>query len=259
MSAVSRLRERARSRASRLPILLYHRIADEAGSPELAPYAVSPAAFRRQMALLRRLGFTTVGTTDVLEARAGRRLPARSVWITFDDGYAELAEHALPVLRANGQRATVFVASALVGGEPSWDPYPPGAQVPRLLDWPQLGGLLSAGWEVEAHGREHRRMTRLAGEDLELELVDARRELEERLGRTPRVLSYPFGDHDARVRDAVERAGYSMAVSTDPGLSGADPRFALRRVYVLGGDGLLTFAAKVAAGTDPRTLVRRAR
>ena len=260
MSLAGRVREQVRRRASRLPILLYHRIAADVQVPTLAPYAVSPAAFRRQMAMLKRLRFTTIGLDDVLAARAGRRrLSARAVWVTFDDGYAELAEHALPVLRANGQRATVFVASALVGGEAGWDAYPAGARVPALLDWPQLADLLSAGWDVEIHGSNHRHLTRLDDAELDRELSHPRRELADRLGREPRALSYPFGDHDARVRAAVEKAGYSLAVSTDPGLSGGDPDFALKRIYVLRGDGLGSFAAKLAAGTDVGTLLGRSR
>ena len=255
MSRVARVRERARRRLSRLPILLYHRIAEHVDDPALAPYAVTPSAFRRQMAALRRAGLTTIGAEEILAARAGRhRLSPRDVWVTFDDGYAELAEHAMPVLRANGQRATVFIASALVGGMPSWDSYPDG-RAPALLDWPQLHELVAAGWDVGAHGREHRDLTGLDDAELDRELNEPRLELADRLGSPPAVLSYPFGAHDARVRAAAEKAGYPVAVSTDAGLSGEDPDLALRRVYVLRPDGLGSFAVKLATGMDPRTLV----
>jgi peptidoglycan/xylan/chitin deacetylase (PgdA/CDA1 family) len=212
------------------------------------------------MSALRRLGFVTVGGDEVLAARGdGRQLPARSVWVTFDDGYAELAEHAAPVLRANGQKATVFVATARVGGVPSWDDYAPDAPAPALLDWDGLAGLQSAGWDVGAHGTDHRDLTRLDDDDLARELTGPRDELAEHLGRPPRVLSYPFGAHDERVRSAVENAGYSLALTTDGGLSGGDSDMAMNRIYVFPTDSLMSFAVKVATGMDVPTLLRRGR
>jgi peptidoglycan/xylan/chitin deacetylase (PgdA/CDA1 family) len=59
---------------------------------------------------------------EVLAARRRRRLPARSVLLTFDDGYRDFAEHAWPILRAAGLPATLFVATGAIGrtSSPFW-------------------------------------------------------------------------------------------------------------------------------------------
>lgn len=244
---------RLRRRAGRLPILLYHRIAEDVPDAALAPYAVRPADFRRQMGLLRRGGFTTLTPSDVLAARRdNRRLPARAVWVTFDDGYADFEESALPVLRANGQTATVFVATAVAGGAADWDS--PGH---RLLDWDGLRRITEAGCSVQVHGAFHRPLTALSDEQLRAELSEARETLRERLGVAPTVLSYPFGAYDERVARAAAEAGYDLAVTTDAGLSGDEDIHALRRVYVLRDDGLLEFSARVAFGGLPEGATAR--
>jgi peptidoglycan/xylan/chitin deacetylase (PgdA/CDA1 family) len=252
-ATVAAARARLRRRAGRFPILLYHRIAETAPDPALAPYAVRPADFRRQMALLRRMGFTTVRPEDVLAARRGERtLPTRAVWVTFDDGYADFEDVAVPILRANGQTATVFVASALVGRNATWDA--PGH---RLLGWDALRRVVAAGCSVQAHGAHHGRLTLLSDADLASEIAESRDALTTGLGVAPIVFAYPFGDHDARVRRAVAAAGYGLAVTTDAGLSGDDPLHALRRVYVVRDDGLLDFVARLAHGGRAPESVRR--
>lgn len=91
-------------------ILMYHRIADR--SPATAPWfergtAVTPQAFAAQMAWLAQR-FDVVPLAAIREA--GRHTRPR-VAITFDDGYADVMQHALPVLAELGVPATVFVVA----------------------------------------------------------------------------------------------------------------------------------------------------
>jgi peptidoglycan/xylan/chitin deacetylase (PgdA/CDA1 family) len=242
-----------------VPILLYHRISDDPGPVSLAEYAVPPAAFRRQMGLLRRAGFTTVGPELVVAARRGERpLPPRAVCLTFDDGYADFALHALPTLMANGQTATVYVPHLHVGHTAGWDDEGAGRRAAPLLDWPALERLVAAGCTVGSHGARHRHLTRLDDRELSEELGGSRDALEARLGVRVASLAYPYGDHDARVRAAAELAGYDTALTTDWGLSRDEPLLALRRIFVLRGDSVADFVARVLYGGDARGAVTKA-
>ena len=96
-----------------LAILTYHRVDEPSARPDLMPSLISatPAAFAEQMAMVAR-EFDPVSLQDVLGALDDpARLPRRAVLVTFDDGYADFATNAWPVLRAASVPATLFVAT----------------------------------------------------------------------------------------------------------------------------------------------------
>jgi peptidoglycan/xylan/chitin deacetylase (PgdA/CDA1 family) len=103
---------RARTPSPWLPVLTYHRFAtpQTAGAYDDAVADASPASFDRQMSLLARW-FHVVSLEDVLAFRAGKRLPPNPVMVTFDDGYKDGLEVAVPILRKHGVPATFFVAT----------------------------------------------------------------------------------------------------------------------------------------------------
>src|ERR1700704_2459088 len=103
------------------PILMYHSVADE-GPPELSAFRVSCAAFRQQMRFLREHGYHSISLTEWALSIATKRFVAgRPVVITFDDGYADFATNAWPVLAETNLRATIFVVTGSVGGIADWD------------------------------------------------------------------------------------------------------------------------------------------
>jgi peptidoglycan/xylan/chitin deacetylase (PgdA/CDA1 family) len=99
---------------ARLRVLTWHRVADPAAAPDLYPGLVSatPAGFEEQLDWLVRR-FAVVSLDDVLAALGGvRALPRRALLLTFDDAYADFAEHAWPALRRRGLPAALFVPTA---------------------------------------------------------------------------------------------------------------------------------------------------
>jgi peptidoglycan/xylan/chitin deacetylase (PgdA/CDA1 family) len=113
-------------RRGSLAILTYHRVDEPSARPDLMPSLVSatPAGFRDQMAMVAR-HFDPVSLGDVLDALdQPKRLPARAVLVTFDDGYLDFATNAWPILRAASIPAALFVATAF-SADPStsfwWD------------------------------------------------------------------------------------------------------------------------------------------
>ncbi|MER9902292.1 glycosyltransferase, partial [Mesorhizobium sp. M0130] len=110
-------RDVARSeRRQRIPVLMYHSVADE-GPAALARFRLTPALFASQMAWLRANGFHAI-MSEQLEWFIANRQPfvGRPVLITFDDGFQNFADHAWPILRANDLTAEVFLVTDLVGG-----------------------------------------------------------------------------------------------------------------------------------------------
>jgi len=102
----------------RLSILIYHRVL--ARPDPLLPSLPDVRRFARQMALLRRC-FRVLPLRQAVRQLQDGTLPARAACITFDDGYADNAELALPVLRRHGLHATFFIASAYLDGGRMWN------------------------------------------------------------------------------------------------------------------------------------------
>lgn len=238
----------------RLPILTYHNLGDPPPGAGLSKLYVSASAFERQCRMLRRLGLRGVSLGEGLAAlRAGRR---DVVAITFDDGYLDNFTTALPILQSFGFTATCFVVAGRIGEFNAWDAGLLNVRKP-LMSEAQVCAWRAAGNEVGSHTLTHPNLTHLDEAELQRELVASKSALECLVGAPVRYFCYPYGEESPQVRRAVDAAGYEAAVSTRRGLAHvADDRFALPRVSINGGKGLLRFALKVA--TPYAALGRRA-
>ncbi len=242
-----------------VPVLMFHHVEPEA-APDLAPPPLHPNSYlsRRQLAsLLDLLAGHRYRTFTLAESvawrAAGRRLPRRSVVLTFDDGCRCFHDHALPELAARGMTATLFAVSGELGGSNRWD-RPPGGPAERaetLLDAAELRAIAAAGIEVGSHGRHHRDLTACDAAALADEVAGSRAELEAALGGPVRTFCYPYGRLDGAARAAAERAGYAAAAAIH-GVSAArrGDRFALPRLPVNPGDSRFEVRLK-ASGAYP--------
>jgi peptidoglycan/xylan/chitin deacetylase (PgdA/CDA1 family) len=251
-SAVWLARARGRTDESGLRILLYHRVADDGD-----PLAVPPRRFREQMDHLASEGFTVVGLLEALALLDSATIPPRTVGLTFDDGFADLRDEALPALKAHGFRATVFVSTGVTDGRMAFPWY---ERQPPVLPWDDVLELDREGTlRFEAHTVSHPNLLSVDEATAAAEIEDSRRELELRLERPVSAFAYPAGLFGKRERRLVAAAGYAAAVSCEPGVNGPDTdRFALRRRQVDARDTLLDFRAKVGGGHDTPPPLRAA-
>ena len=223
---------------SRLPmILMYHSVADVAVDPSLL--CVTPSRFAEQMAVLQRLGLRGVSIASLVDAmRVGRERGL--VGITFDDGYLDALEVALPELKRHGFTATVFVIAGRLGGTNEWVKGGPSL---RLLSGNQVCELADAGMEIGSHSIMHVRLAGLAAGQLKAEVSGSRTSLGELLGAPVRGFAYPYGSMDAAARRAVEDGGYDYACAVETPLAEFGI-MALPRVYVGQRDGAARMTAK---------------
>jgi peptidoglycan/xylan/chitin deacetylase (PgdA/CDA1 family) len=99
-------------------IVLYHgvRPTDDHTSPDIRQKHVPEHVFRTQAQYLAA-DFTPMGLSDVVEClRTGKQFPKRGLCVTFDDGYANNAETAAPILKQLGIPATFFVTTGFIDG-----------------------------------------------------------------------------------------------------------------------------------------------
>ncbi len=219
-----------------LRVLMYHKVNDVSPNPTTVPTAV----FAEQMALLGELGYVPVSLEAVRDHYLrGDPLPDGAVLVTFDDGYRDNLENAVPILRARGYPAVVFVSVGyLDDGRPLPHEEPllgRGVRNPTLR-WGELAELEAAGLRVESHGVGHRPLTSLEPADALREIALSKLRLEERLGRQVEAYAYVKGSRaDFRPEHAslVQQAGYELAFTSVSGANGRrSDRFRLRRYNV---------------------------
>lgn len=219
-----------------LRVLMYHKVNDRPGNT----VAVPTRAFAEQMAQLRELRYEVVALDAVLEHYLDARpLPPRSVLLTFDDGYRDNLENALPVLQGHGYPAVLFAPVGFVGARvplPHDEAAARSGLLDPILDWGELRELDAAGVRVESHGISHVPLARLSHAEARRELSVSKHRLEEGLGRPVRAFAFAKGslaDFRPVHVGLVRAAGYDLAFTTvsGPNRSGAD-RFRLRRYNV---------------------------
>ena len=211
-----------------LRVLMYHKVNDRPGNRMSVPVSL----FDEQMAQLGELGYGVVSLDDVLDHFAGLRpLPPRSVLITFDDGYRDNLENALPVLRRRGYPAVLFVPIGYLDSRrplPHEEGLATSGIVNPTLDWHELGELERSGVRIESHGISHRPLADLEIDEAAREIVLSKLRLEERLGRPVRAFAYVKGSeaHYKPVHlSLLRQAGYDVAFTSVSGSNGpaADP------------------------------------
>lgn len=223
-------------------ILMFHGLGGADG--------VDPGLFAAQLDLLcaRRRVVSLAQAVAALGTPEASGLAA----ITFDDGYVDFAEHAVPALARRSLHATLFVPAGHLGGTNAWDAG--RAAERKILGASDLRGLDPDVVEIGAHGMTHQLLAGLARETLRTETHEARARLEEVCARPVRFFAYPYGqlgDFDAAAEAAVAAAGFAAACSTHFG-RGSRPaeRFRLRRVGIESADKLAIAARKLDGAYD---------
>jgi peptidoglycan/xylan/chitin deacetylase (PgdA/CDA1 family) len=235
---------------SAIPILMYHQIdLRPARGAVMRGLVVSPASFARQMGLLKTLGYQGLSMSALMPYLSGVKT-GKVVGITFDDGYVNNLDHALPVLQRNGFSATCYLVSGQLGGSNVWD-HSKGIAAKPLMHAAQARAWVAGGQEVGAHTRNHVDLRQLSTAQAQQEIAGCKAELEDACGGVVNQFCYPYGYYGPEHVAQVQQAGYAAATTTVRGHSApAHSLWELPRVPVMGSVWLPQFWRKVATGYE---------
>ncbi len=241
-----------------VPILMYHLVAPT--SPRrFEKYTILPREFEWQMAWLSRRGYSAVTMDTLLAMRqSSSGPPRRTVAITFDDGFAALLDHALPVLDRHGFLATFYLVAGFPENRATWLSGE-GREALPLITWEDARRLRRAGHTIGSHGLTHAKLAEVGAVRSREELIRSREVIGDKIGVVPAHLASPHGSSDAEIRRLVADTGYSSATTVEARRSSiSDDPFALPRVPINGGEGRLDFIARLATGQAVAGVMNRA-
>jgi len=184
-----------------LPILMYHHInvLPPKTSQVLQKLTVSPQIFEAQMRYLFEKNYQPISFKQFIDfLKIGKKIPKKSLIITFDDGWKNQYIYAFPVLKKYKFPATFFIVTKQIGGN-------------LFMSWTQLKTLLANGMEIGSHTVNHPNLRQLKPSQLTIEIKNSKTILEKNLNYQVEVFCYPYGVFDSKIIEMVRSSGYKAA------------------------------------------------
>jgi peptidoglycan/xylan/chitin deacetylase (PgdA/CDA1 family) len=215
-----------------IPILMYHQVGEPA--PRGTSYrglTVHPKSFARQMRWMHRLGYRGLSMRDLMPYLKREKV-GKVFGITFDDGFRNVFEHALPVLQTYQFTSTNYFVANQFDGSNVWDRQN-GVVASDLMSKREMLAWAQAGQEVGSHTLDHVHLPELSLEAAREQLIRSRLVLSEMLGSEVTAFCYPYGDFEPEHQRLAQEAGYINATTTARGLAEiSDDFYALPRVGI---------------------------
>lgn len=193
-------------------------------------YAVKESEFLRQMEYIKWNGYVALTLDDLMAIWSRPEdLPAKSVLITFDDGWASHYTVGFCILKELGLKAEFFVTADLLDTD-------------GFMTGDQLREMNAHGFSIQSHSLSHPMFNEISTERQREEIEGSKAVIEEMVGSDVRYLSLPGGRYDSSTFDLARSAGYSAVCTSIVGQNapGDDP-FMLKRICVRYNTGLDSF------------------
>jgi peptidoglycan/xylan/chitin deacetylase (PgdA/CDA1 family) len=180
----------------------------------LAYHSVSKqkrAVFARQMDKVARCSKSSDSN--------GHATNGRRAFVTFDDGFQNIFDNALPELEQRRIPAAIFVVAGALGTTPNWKDYS-GSSDPEMhepiLTAEQLRKLPCDLIQIGSHTVTHPMLPLLSEKQARIELAESRTMLEGIIGRKVKLFSFPYGSASASLVKWCQEEGYEQLFITYP-------------------------------------------
>ena len=181
-------------------VLVYHRF-DEKKYPSTS---TSSRNFDKQLQYLKKNNYNVLPVSKLIDFfYNGYDLPSKSVFITIDDAFKSFYEKAFPLLKSYDFPFTIFLSTSFVNKNKTSD----------FMNWDMLSELKENNGEVYNHSDKHKSFLKYTSTDLIKDIKIAEKKIEKKLGKSHKIISYPYGESNALVKDTVKNLGYKIAFS----------------------------------------------
>ena len=230
-----------------IPVIMYHRVINNPENEGVHGTYIYENIFREHMQYLKDKNYTVITFKDLDKIGWRNRFEKdkKYIFITFDDGYKDNYDLAFPILKEFGFKATIFLMGSSTYNE--WDVKASGEKEFPLMSVEMIKEMQDYGIEFGAHTFNHPKLNTLSNEEIEHQIVNVKKSLEEKIGKEIITFAYPYGILNDYAKKMAKKAGYTFALATDSGsVCLSDDLYQIRRIAIFPNTNLFSFKRKVA-------------
>ena len=187
----------------KIPIISYHSINDQN-----CPLSLSLYEFEKQLIFFKKNNFQSIHFNEIGNQSTNKFI------ITFDDGYKDLIENALPLLNKYNFKATCLIVSNLIGKNNIWDEHSKNVKNKELMNLSEINLWIKNGMYIGSHSKNHKKLTLLNKTDAVDEIINSKNELETLTGTSINSFCYPYGLYNENIVEIVKEK-YDLAFTTN--------------------------------------------
>lgn len=230
-----------------VPVIMYHRVINNPENEGVYGTYIYEDMFKKHLQYLKDKNYTVITFKDLDKIGWRNRFEKdrKYIILTFDDGYKDNYDLAFPILKEFNFKATIFLMGSLTYNE--WDVKAGGERKFSLMSVEMIKEMQDYGIEFGAHTFNHPKLNTLSNEEIEHQIVDVKKPLEEKIGKEIITFAYPYGILNDYAKEMAKKAGYTFALATDSGsVCLSDDLYQIRRIAIFPNTNLFSFKRKVA-------------
>ncbi len=185
-----------------IPILMYHyiRIVEDTSDQLGINLSVTPEKFAQQLDSIKSKGYATITFEDIVKGE----IPAKPIILTFDDGYKDFYTNAYPELKKHNMTAVSYI----IGNKNNT----------QYMNEKEILEISQNNIELGSHTLSHPDLAKTSSQTAIKEITESKERIENIIGKKIVSFCYPAGKYNDETISIVKSAGYSFAVTTNPGL-----------------------------------------
>lgn len=239
----------SKSKSNGALVLMYHSVSF---SP--AFFVVKPKEFEKQIKFLKQSGLLCINFSELMRKIYAKESLLNTVCVTFDDGYADNYEIALPILKKYGIPASIFVSTGFIGKMKTTSQ---GEEL-AIMTETMINDLSVTGLvECLPHGHLHQHLETLNPSEVKTDVLESQMILDRLTGKTIPGFAYPFGSYSEKTVEVLSSLGFKGALTVEEGVVTPDSKpFELPRMTMSREVSFTEFKCKITKATTYLSVAR---
>lgn len=240
-----------------IPVLMYHRVINSKNNEGVHGTYIYENIFREHLKYLKDNNYETLTFKDLNKISWRNRFKKNKkyIFLTFDDGYVDNYEIAFPILKEYEFKATIFLMAESTFNE--WDVKDSNEKIFPLMSNEMIKEMQTYGIEFGAHTFNHPKINKISKEEIEYQITESKKVLENKIGEEIITFAYPYGILNSYAKEVAKKAGYTFALATDSGpVCLSSDLFQIRRIAIFPNTNLFSFKRKISGSYNFKKIKR---